>query len=74
MLIGCVPVSLCPVEPSDQSTPITKEDCPDCGEKMWVSRKKRELRDKGLPCKCMICAVQELGDVEHDVIDINNRH
>ena len=74
MLIGCIPVKYHPTVPDDQSTPITQEDCPECGEKMWVSRKKRELRDKGIPCMCMLCVVAEMDGVEHDVIDINNRH
>ena len=70
MIIGCIPVRLCPEEPTDQSKPITQEECPDCGAMMWVSARKRKLRDGGTQCKCMICVVKELDD-QHTMVDLN---
>ncbi len=57
-IVACIPVSHHPTEPTDQSTPITKEPCPQCGEEMWVSAKKRQLRDVGFDCVCMPCIIR----------------
>jgi len=57
-IIGCIPVVHCPNKPTDQSEPITQEPCPEFGDAMWVSAKKRELRATGIECKCMTCIIR----------------
>lgn len=73
MMIGCIPLWAMPTKPDDQVDPV-EESCPECGTKMWVSAKKRTLRDMGVPCMCMECLVPLLhkadGDGGYDIIDI----
>lgn len=44
MIIGCMPQKITPVQPDDQS-PCILENCKSCDELMWVSERKRKLRD-----------------------------
>ncbi len=42
--VGCIPVEAHPEHPTDQS-PCVKEICPHCKRDMWVSEKKRKIRE-----------------------------
>jgi hypothetical protein len=72
MIIGCIPVSAHPAHPDDQKN-CTIEACPDCGQKMWVSEKKRAIRASGVRCACLLCLALEAikSGIEPEVIDIN---
>lgn len=43
--VGCIPVYVSPVQPTDQS-PCIKRACPYCKQEMWISEKKRKLEAK----------------------------
>jgi len=62
MHIMCPPLSKMPQPPHDQPG-CEQENCPNCGLPMWVSRKKRLMRDKYkthyiVKCWCIICLVK----------------
>ncbi len=63
--IFCAPLSLCPNPPDDQQDCVV-EKCPQCDVDMWVSIKKRKIRDNAKIKKkndvkvwCGICVVKE---------------
>ena len=61
MHIMCIPVSMSPHPPTNQPD-CEIEDCPKCGNQMWISRKKRMMRDKTqshyiVKCWCMDCLI-----------------
>lgn len=56
-IIGCIPFWAKCTPPSDQEDPQI-ENCPDCKKPMWVSRKKRHLRNtNNYATVCMPCAL-----------------
>lgn len=72
-ILTCIPVWACPEAPREQQNPI-KEECPTCKKEMWVSEKKRFLREKdNMRCLCMLCTVKEFG-TDIVPIDINKTH
>lgn len=72
-LIGCARLSDLPTPPLEQQNP-RPEDCPKCGEPMWMSDKKRQLRaDHGIPAMCMPCCLVEFeaqGETEVGALDL----
>lgn len=70
MIIICLPLALCPQKPDDQVDPVV-EDCPECSQPMWVSARKRKLRDLGVRCACMVCLAPEImASKQEDYIDL----
>lgn len=69
MIIACIPTKLCPIAPVDQPG-CEEEKCPECGQGMWVSSKKRLIRDGGVPCQCMECVIRSTNG-EPRIIDIS---
>lgn len=60
-IVGCIPVSRLAQAPTDQS-PCIKEKCPLCEKDMWVSEKKRAMRDKSpqnVEIYCFLCLVAQ---------------
>ena len=72
-IIACAPVWIAP-EPPPEQVGCKEEPCPRCGQGMWVSEKKRAIREKGIDCMCMECVVRETQGMDTDVVDILNRH
>ncbi|HWW39858.1 hypothetical protein [Pedobacter sp.] len=71
LLIGCIPVDAQPTHPDDQEDCII-EKCPLCKKDMWVSKKKRRLRDNTILLKkvqiyCLLCLAKEA--IEQGVLD-----
>ena len=53
--LGCIPLSEFKSSPKDQPG-CEIEDCPECKKGMWVSKRKRELRDnKNMKTICWFC-------------------
>lgn len=55
--IGCIPRYASPIAPQDQSPCVTAE-CPHCKRLMWVSEKKRQLKEslgKKAKIYCLEC-------------------
>ena len=77
--IGCIPVTACPEHPSDQMNCI-KELCPACKNEIWVSEKKRALRDNlKLRCLCLVCLFNAMiadgiDPKNIELVDIGNSH
>jgi hypothetical protein len=73
-LIGCLPVSLQSYAPTDQS-PCIIEKCSLCNEDMWVSERKRKLRDTqdNVKIYCVVCIINEANrqGLEAEVIQLN---
>lgn len=56
LYVGCIPLNKKPTPPTDQS-PCIVEDCKECGEPMWVSEKKRKIRETtpNAEIVCFVC-------------------
>lgn len=76
--IVCAPLFAFPNPPIEQKGCV-KQNCPKCGDKMWVSQKKLELMKTYQKEKlhyvilCAICAVSETDGVEVEVVDIDKK-
>lgn len=49
------------------------EKCPSCGTDVWMSDRKRVLRETGHECLCGLCCIKKYGPFI-DVIDITKPH
>lgn len=70
---GCIPVEYHPERPTDQSFCIV-EKCPHCHHDMWVSERKRAMRETMPSFKiyCFICLViaAKVAGIEPELMDI----
>jgi len=71
LLIGCIPLHAQAKHPKDQEDCII-EKCPLCDEDIWVSKKKRGLRDNAILHKkvkiyCLLCLAKEA--IKQDIVD-----
>lgn len=74
LYIGCIPVSVCKNQPSDQSRG-KKISCPHCKRLMWLSENKRKMKNAnpdGTKIYCLEClAIGCLWEgIEPELIDI----
>lgn len=67
-VIVLIPVSAMPLPSKTYKNPLI-EDCPSCGDKVWMSDKKRQFRDMGYECLCYACAVKKYGR-NYEVINL----
>ncbi len=70
LLIGCIPLHAQAEHPKDQQECIV-EKCPLCDKDMWVSKKKRNFRDKAINVRnvktyCLLCVAKEA--IEQNVV------
>ncbi len=57
-IIACVPVSASPYHPQEAKySRYTEQDCPKCGDAIWVGERSQEMINRGTPYMCMACAV-----------------
>jgi hypothetical protein len=73
MYVLCIPVKYSPEPPKEQKNCLI-EGCGKCGDEMWVSEKKRAMREKGnkktLKILCAICVFNEYVKLGYDVSKI----
>jgi hypothetical protein len=55
-MAGCFPLYSSDIPPHDQPGCVP-ENCLNCNELMWISKKKRDLRLKGVVIYCLACLV-----------------
>jgi len=80
LFVLCVPLYWLPTHPTDQKNCVI-EQCPRCKVDMWVSEKKRALREADedalvLCGMCVFAVAEEMGMNPKDIplLDINNTH
>ena len=59
-LVMLLPVSEKP-EPNPSWGNPEKEFCPGCGIQVWMTDRKRALRDTGHECLCAHCCIKKTG-------------
>ena len=75
-MVGCIPVRAHPEHPTDQS-PCIQVPCPNCGELMWFSEKKRALVNSypehyGEICLDCAAMIQMLKGVKLEEVEMVN--
>ncbi len=69
--IPCVPCWIAPAPPNDAGqSGNKKEECPNCGKKMWTTDRKRKKK-KEFPEAIMLCTKCVVNDVKFKEEDLS---
>lgn len=74
LIIICPSIRLHP-EASDEQPGCLLEKCPECGGRMWISAKKREIRDAfsdEVTIFCYDCALMKADNKDPELKDMFN--